>query len=156
MNIMKKQTLFTLKGIFIPTILFRLNPSFKWEKDKVEINTSVEVDYSHKGKEFTVQVRVEMPDGENAPFSFAVEGVGSFALQEEPPENVLESIARINCAAIIFPYIREAIADLTRRAGVPPLHLQPVNFVALKEEKSAEKNPEIIAPKRVATKKKVT
>lgn len=133
---MKKQFSFVLKEIFITNILFRLNPTFKSKEGKIEINTSIEVEFTHKGKELSVQVRVELPDGVNTPFSFAVDAVGSFVFKEEPPAVVLEEIARVNCAAMIFPYIREAIADLTRRAGVPPLHLQPVNFVAMKKSEN--------------------
>jgi len=42
-------------------------------------------------------------------------------------------IVHINCASIIFPFIRESVADLTRRSGLTPLILDPVNFVALYE-----------------------
>lgn len=146
---MKNYFQFTLKEIFLPNIMFRLNPAFKPKDGKVEITTSVSVDYSCKGKDLTVQVRVEMPDGERSPFAFVVEGVGRFVLAEEPPVEVLEVIARANCASMIFPYVREAIADLTRRAGVPPLHLQPVNFVELMKADKAEKK-ETPAKKTVA------
>ncbi|NSW86690.1 MAG: protein-export chaperone SecB [Syntrophobacteraceae bacterium] len=36
--------------------------------------------------------------------------------------------AAVNCPAIIFPYLRETLADLTRRAAFPPLHLPITNF----------------------------
>ncbi len=149
---MKNQFPFALKEIFIPNILFRLNPAFKSKEGKIEINTSIEVEFSHKGKDLSVQVRVELPDGENTPFSFAIDGVGSFVFKDEPPSELLEGIARVNCAAMIFPYLREAIADLTRRAGVPPLHLQPVNFVAMMNAEQLETKGAAV-PKKIATKK---
>jgi preprotein translocase subunit SecB len=40
---------------------------------------------------------------------------------------------------IISPYIRETIADLTRSAGFPPLHLNPINFVELAKQTVKEK-----------------
>jgi preprotein translocase subunit SecB len=55
-------------------------------------------------------------------------------------------LARINCAAMIFPFLREAIADVTRRAGMSPLLLPPVNFLELFKNKPA--------PPTQATKKK--
>ena len=58
-----------------------------------------------------------------------VEGAGLFEFEEELEEGDIARIAGINCAAILFPYIRETVADLTRRGGFPPLHLAPVNFV---------------------------
>lgn len=153
---MKNQFPFALKEIFIPNILFRLNPAFKSKEGKIEINTSIEVEFSHKGKDLSVQVRVELPDGENTPFSFAVDSVGSFVFKEEPPAEELERIARVNCAAMIFPYLREAIADLTRRAGVPPLHLQPVNFVAMMKAEHPEIKASTASIKTVAKKQKLT
>lgn len=153
---MKNQFPFTLKEIFIPNILFRLNPAFKSKEGKIGINTSIEVEFLHKGKDLSVQVRVELPDGENTPFSFAVDAVGRFIFKEEPPAEELGKIARVNCAAMIFPYLRETIADLTRRAGVPPLHLQPVNFVAMMKTDRAENTTETEQKKQVAKKKKLT
>ncbi|MDP3298216.1 MAG: protein-export chaperone SecB [Thermodesulfovibrionia bacterium] len=38
----------------------------------------------------------------------------------------------------MFPYVRETIADLTRRAGFPPLHLNPINFIQLAEKQEAK------------------
>ena len=35
------------------------------------------------------------------------------------------------CPNLLFPYAREALSDLTVRAGFPPLYLTPVNFDAL-------------------------
>lgn len=153
---MKNQFPFMLEEIFIPNILFRLNPAFKPKEGKIEINTSIEVDYSHKNKDLSVQVRVEMPDGENTPFSFAIEGIGRFVFKEEPPAEELERIAKVNCAAMIFPYLREAIADLTRRAGVPPLHLQPVNFVAMMKAEHAETKTAPASKKTVTKKLKLS
>jgi len=128
---------FSLDDIFLPLIMFRLNPNFKPKDGKININSSIEVDYSLKDKSLSVNVQVEMPDEENVPFSFMVVGVGKFTLSQEPQNDELEIIAQVNCAAMIYPYIREAVADLTRKAGVPPLHLQPVNFYSrLKHEKN--------------------
>lgn len=155
-NKMKNHFQFSLKEIFLPNIMFRLNPSFKPKSGKIEITTSVEVDYSCTGTDLTVQVRVEMPDGEHAPFAFMVEGIGRFELVEEPPADLLEIIARANGAAMIFPYLREAVADLTRRAGVPTLHLQPVNFVELMNMEKAKKKEAALTKKPVSKKVRVS
>lgn len=68
--------------------------------------------------------------GEAVPLSLEVELGGLFGISNKP-ENAMEAekIAEINCAAIVFPYLRETVADLTRRAGLAPLHLPPMNFV---------------------------
>ena len=42
------------------------------------------------------------------------------------------------CAAQLFPFAREAIADLSGKAGFPPLLLAPVNFDALYDTRLAQ------------------
>lgn len=42
------------------------------------------------------------------------------------------------CAAQLFPFAREAIADLSGKAGFPPLLLAPVNFDALYDARLAQ------------------
>jgi preprotein translocase subunit SecB len=36
-----------------------------------------------------------------------------------------------HCPTVLFPYVRETIADATTRMGFPPIHLAPINFEAL-------------------------
>lgn len=47
----------------------------------------------------------------------------------------LEEFGHINGAAIIFPYIREQLSNLSLKAGIGNLILPPVNFVKKYEEK---------------------
>ncbi|MGV2480146.1 UNVERIFIED_CONTAM: protein-export chaperone SecB, partial [Salmonella enterica subsp. enterica serovar Weltevreden] len=35
------------------------------------------------------------------------------------------------CPGLLFPFAREAVADLVQRGGFPQLLLQPINFDAL-------------------------
>jgi preprotein translocase subunit SecB len=44
----------------------------------------------------------------------------------------LDSFSKINAPAIIFPYIREHISNLTLRVHIP-IYLNPVNFIKLAE-----------------------
>jgi len=47
------------------------------------------------------------------------------------PQNQLEPFLLINCPAMLFPFVRRLVADLTRESGYPPLALDPVDFGAL-------------------------
>jgi len=109
--------------------VFHVNREFKpSEGENIEIATDFNLGHKTTDKEVQVFLKVTS-DGKKAPFSFIVEGAGFFEFEEVQAEEDVARVASINCAAIIFPYIRETIADLTRRAGFPPLHLAPVNFV---------------------------
>ncbi|MEW6609782.1 MAG: protein-export chaperone SecB [bacterium] len=112
---------------------FALNPDFKPAKDNlINISYGINVSYETKDKMVSVVVSI-ISDNKNQPFVFNVTTMGLFNFQKVPPKKDLERIAHINCASIIFPYIRESIADLARRAGMPPFHIDPVNFVAMYE-----------------------
>ena len=55
---------------------------------------------------------------------------GLFKIENMPPQS-LEPFLLINCPALIFPFLRRLIADLTREGGFPPLMLDPIDFAAL-------------------------
>jgi preprotein translocase subunit SecB len=55
---------------------------------------------------------------------------GVFEIKNAPPE-ALDPMLNINCAALLFPFLRRLAADLTREGGFPPLLLDPVDFGAL-------------------------
>jgi preprotein translocase subunit SecB len=129
---------FQIAGIRLNEAHFSLIREFKWEKSKpIEIKQNVEVGYKSKDKSLQVIVSVSS-DSENQPFRFSVVWEGAFVFKETPKKEELDRIANINCAAIVFPFVRETIADMTRRASIPPFNLPPFNFPAMYEEK---KNP---------------
>ncbi|WP_148717011.1 protein-export chaperone SecB [Chitinolyticbacter meiyuanensis] len=63
-------------------------------------------------------------------FLVEITQAGLFSI-ENIPEGELDPLLGIGCPSILFPYLREAVSDLTTRAGFPPLLLQPINFEAI-------------------------
>jgi len=55
---------------------------------------------------------------------------GLFQVENMPPQ-MLETFLLINCPALVFPYLRRLVADLTREGGFPPLVLDPIDFAGL-------------------------
>lgn len=144
---------FKITGIRLSEAHFALNDQYKQEKNKpIEITNSIEID--HKQTDKVVKVRVSVSsDSENQPFRFSVAWEGSFDFKEIPANEDMERIVHINCASIIFPYARETIADLTRRASILPFNMPPFNFVALYEEIKKASSP---ATLRRSQKKSIT
>ena len=58
---------------------------------------------------------------------------------ENMPEPSLEPLLLINCPALLFPFARRLVADLTREGGFPPLLLDPIDFTALFARRQQEK-----------------
>lgn len=67
-------------------------------------------------------------------FLAEAEQSGIFRLKNIP-ENDLDLIMNVTCPNILFPYLREAITDLTVRAGFPPVYMAPLNFEAMYHQK---------------------
>ena len=55
---------------------------------------------------------------------------GLFEIKGAPPQ-ALEPMLHVNCPALLFPYLRRLVSDLTREGGFPPLVLDPVDFASL-------------------------
>jgi len=68
-------------------------------------------------------------EGRNLPINLTVEMGGAFRLDSEPIKEEFERISHIICPAIVFPYLREFVADLTIRSGMVAVTLPPTNFV---------------------------
>lgn len=54
------------------------------------------------------------------------------------PEDILRRTLATICPNILFPFAREAVADLVTRGGFPQLLLAPVNFEALYQQHQEE------------------
>ncbi|MBU6474340.1 MAG: protein-export chaperone SecB [Alphaproteobacteria bacterium] len=49
------------------------------------------------------------------------------ALQNIPQENI-HAVLMVEVPKLLFPFMREMIADMTSKGGYPPLYLAPVSF----------------------------
>jgi len=62
---------------------------------------------------------------------------GVFRIQNVPQEQV-HAVVMIECPRLLFPFAREIIASSVRAGGFPPLLLDPVDFVALYQQRVAQ------------------
>lgn len=85
--------------------------------------------------EVVVTATVTAKTGERTYFLVEAAQAGIFQIRNVP-ESDIEAILAVACANIIFPYLRESVADLVGRAGFPPIHLAPVNFEAMYAERA--------------------
>lgn len=84
--------------------------------------------------EVVVSVTVTAKHEDKTSFLVEVAQAGIFEISGVPEQD-LGPIIGIACPNILFPYAREAVADLIGRAGFPALHLTPVNFEAMYVQK---------------------
>jgi preprotein translocase subunit SecB len=84
--------------------------------------------------ESTVTITVTAKIKDKTLFLVEVTQGGIFRIENVPEQDLLPAL-HITCPNIVFPYAREVVSDMTVRAGFPPVHLSPVNFEAVFQER---------------------
>lgn len=56
------------------------------------------------------------------------------------PEEQIEILLAVHCPALIFPFVRKIVADVTQDGGFQPLMIDPIDFGVLYSKKLAESN----------------
>lgn len=108
--------------------------------------------------ELTVNVSVPTSD-ETQPMVASAKMLGLFELVGEAPAEVINTFGNVNGPAILYPFVREVIANLTMKGGVPPVLLPTMNFVevyALSQQQKQQQVPQLAdaGPKKIARPKK--
>jgi preprotein translocase subunit SecB len=89
--------------------------------------------------DFEVELKIEGKAEINGSTLFAFELVyaGVFHLQGIPQDS-MGPLLMIECPRILFPFAREMIASAIIGGGFPPLLLDPIDFVAIYQQKIAQ------------------
>ena len=85
---------------------------------------------SGDSQEVTLTLTVEAKDGDKTLFLIELEPAGVFLMQGYSPEE-RQMLIGSYCPGTLYPFAREAIAEMVARGGFPQLLLQPINFEAL-------------------------
>jgi preprotein translocase subunit SecB len=121
---------------------------------RVDINLDVQVRRIQEGQntfEVTLAIRAEAheaaagnngntpPPAEPAVRVFMAElaYAGIFTIQNVP-ETSVEPMLLVECPRLLFPFARNILSEVTRDGGFPPVLLQPIDFVALWQNRRAQ------------------
>jgi preprotein translocase subunit SecB len=97
----------------------------------VGVGQSAETDY-----EVTLKLEGKAESAGLTLFAFDLTFAGMFRIQNVPKEH-LHALVMIECPRLLFPFAREIIATAVRNGGFAPLLLDPVDFVALYQQRLA-------------------
>lgn len=98
--------------------------------------------------ECVLTLTVTAKTGDKTLFLVEATQAGIFKITGVPLADI-QPILGIHCPTILFPYVRETIADAVSRAGFPPVHLDPINFELLYQQQLASMQPQPL-PQAVA------
>ena len=138
----QKQAVFSLDKIYVKDISVEIPNAPKIflnrEQPNIELNISFNSEELDPGVyQTTLHGVVSAKVGTEQMFLIEIDQAGIFQMQNLPPEQ-LEILQNIECPNMLFPYLREAVTDLTTRAGFLPVVLAPINFAFLYQQKQAQ------------------
>lgn len=87
--------------------------------------------------ECVLTVTLTAKTGDKTLFLVEASQAGVFTIKGVPQDQ-LQPLLAIHCPTVLFPYVRETLADAVGRAGFPPVHLAPINFEALYQQQLAQ------------------
>ena len=133
----KEEQIFRIQRVYLKDVSFEspLTPQVfvdtaPWKPEvQVHLNTDRQ-DLDNGLYEVVLTLTVTVKSGENTAYIAEIKQAGLFTLKgfKEPS---LGGMLFSFCPNILFPFAREAVANLAMKGGFPQLMLDPVNFDAL-------------------------
>jgi preprotein translocase subunit SecB len=97
----------------------------------LQLNFNVQVrNLSQDAYEVALAIEGEAKSDEGVLYNVELVYAGAFVLRNLPQE-AIQPILYIECPALLFPFVRRLVADLSREGGFPPLLLDPIDFAGL-------------------------
>lgn len=120
---------FKITNLILIESNFKREASVTFEQSKISntVNVDVNVQVTDKTIFVTESLSYSQKSGEIVEVTADIKMVGIFEKIGES-ELDLEQFGQVNGAAIIFPYIREQLTNLSAKAGIGLIVLPPFNF----------------------------
>ena len=100
-----------------------LNAARMAEKDMFEVELKIRVDAKSEGRPL---------------FLLEVAYAGAFRLTNVADTGTQQMILLIQAPHMLFPFVRRIVADVVRDGGMPPLMIEPIDFMALYQARVAQ------------------
>jgi len=134
----KKQPGIKFDNVILAQLDFHREPTIPPESE-LSIKFDASVSIAPEKTKMTCELTCWIEEKSKA-FKITCSTVGFFSAIEGSENMPLEQFAQGSAPALVFPFLRETIASITTKAGMPPLIIPPMNIKAmLKSEKKEEK-----------------
>ena len=88
--------------------------------------------------EVELKIRVDAKGDGRQLFLLEVAYAGVFRLTNVPDTGTQQMILLIQAPHMLFPFVRRIVADVVRDGGMPPLMIEPIDFLALYQARVAQ------------------
>lgn len=133
---------FAIKKIFVRDISFEVPGSIDifnqaWEP-KVTQDLNTQVDGAGENHFLiTLKMTVTVKSQDKVAYLAEVHQAGLFQIMGMSEEQ-LKYVLTVQGPHVLYPYVREALDNLTVRGGFPPIAIPPINFEAIVARASAD------------------
>jgi preprotein translocase subunit SecB len=100
--------------------------------------------------EVELKIRVDAKSNGKALFLLEVAYAGVFRLTNVPDVGTQQMILLIQAPHMLFPFVRRIVADVVRDGGMPPLMIEPIDFMALYQARVAQAQGQFAQPQGTA------
>ncbi len=98
---------------------------------QIEVSVGVKVEVlGERHYEVILHIEASAKLGDMPLFLVELDYGGAVALSGVPQESI-NAVLMIECPRLLFPFARAVIANVTRDGGMPPLMINPVDFVSM-------------------------
>lgn len=110
----------------------RAPQSFQGEgSPKIDVNVDVQArPLGTDQYEVELSLAARAKRDEDAVFVVEATYAGAFEIKNLPREQ-LEMIMLVECPRLLFPFMRQIVAEATRNGNFPPLMLEPIDFMGI-------------------------
>lgn len=127
--------------ILVKNIHFAICAEFVPTTEKMPLPVTVDINRQIGDDELTIEITVslfEKMERTGKPFDLVVTMMGIFGKVDKSKPANFQLMADGNGPALIFPYIRELITNITMRVGFP-IYLNPENMFKMIDNMNKEK-----------------
>lgn len=122
--------------VFVSSVIFQhredaLTLPAKTDVGHLPFDVSVEIGTSPAGDQGIVKISMETPKEGRPLYYVNVEMIGLVEQEAGAEKNTVRDYLIRSGAFMIFPFMRECIANITARGRFGPVWVKPVNFEAL-------------------------
>jgi preprotein translocase subunit SecB len=111
-------------------------------KPSIQINFNVQAQpVGEELYEVALTLEADATSDEGVLYNLELVYAGGFRLHNLPKE-AIQPVLFIECPALLFPFVRRIVGDLTREGGFPPLLIDPIDFASLYRQRLMQSQSE--------------
>jgi preprotein translocase subunit SecB len=129
-------------GQYIKDLSFENPGAISSISDRPQIELAVDLNAARMADkdmfEVELKIRVDAKSDGKALFLLEVAYAGVFRLTNVPDTATQQMILLIQAPHMLFPFVRRIVSDVVRDGGMPPLMIEPIDFMALYQARVAQ------------------